>query len=99
MAWNMTSHVNGRTQNGTIRRYLSPRVGKQQDTGENYRVRRFMIVLLTRYCYDADMKKDEMTGHVMLMTKKKNTLRFSGKCLKDASLLENVGRGIKVILK
>jgi len=45
------------------------------------------------------MKKDEMTGHVMRVTEKKNTLRVCWRCLKDAGLLENLGRGMKVILK
>jgi len=45
------------------------------------------------------MKKDEMTGLMMLMTEKKNTLRFWWRSLKDAGLLENLWRGMKIILK
>jgi hypothetical protein len=52
------------------------------------------------------MKTDEMTGHVMRMTghvmrmtEKKNTLKFWWRSLKDAGLLENLGRGMKMILK
>jgi len=44
------------------------------------------------------MKKDEMMGHVMRKTEKKNTLRVWWS-LKDARLLENLWRGMKIILK
>jgi hypothetical protein len=63
-------------------------VGKKQDIGENYVVGRFMMVLLTIYL----TKKDEMT-------EKKNTLRVWWRSLKDAGLLENLWRWMKIILK
>ena len=40
-----------------------------------------------------------MTVHVMRMTEKKNTLRVWLRGLKDTGLLENLGRGMKIILK
>ena len=44
--------------------------------------------------------KDEMTGHVMRMTEKKKYLEgFWWRSLKDAGLLENLERGMKIILK